>query len=84
MAWRDGMAQRTGAFNRTLPTLSAILQRAELLGYRARGTNPCKGIARYKRPKKERFLSLRDYNASATFCASLRGSDRSRSRAFGC
>lgn len=60
MAWRDGMAQRTGAFNRTLPTLSAILERAELLGYRARGTNPCKGIARYKRPKKERFLSLRE------------------------
>jgi len=60
MAWRDSMARRQGAFNRAIPVLSVMFKRAELLGYRRRGSNPCKGIPRYKRRLKERYLSARE------------------------
>ncbi|ATI83280.1 integrase [Sphingobium yanoikuyae] len=61
VAWRDGMARREGAFNRAIPVLSVMLGYAETLGYRPHGSNPCKGIARYKRLLKERYLSAREY-----------------------
>ncbi len=38
--WRDGFAERTGAFNRTLPILSVMMGYAEKLGYRPRGSYP--------------------------------------------
>ena len=66
MFWRDGFAERTGAFNRTLPVLSAMMNYAEKLGYRPRGSNPCKGTPRYKRKRMERFLSPREYGQLAT------------------
>ena len=64
--WRDGFAERTGAFNRTLPVLSAMMSYTEKLGYRPRGSNPCKGTPRYKRKRMERFLSPREYAQLAT------------------
>lgn len=65
MFWRDGFAERTGAFNRTLPILSVMMGYAEKLGYRSRGSNPCKGMPRYKRKRMERFLSPREYGQLA-------------------
>jgi hypothetical protein len=60
--WRDSYAgTREGVFNRTVPILSVMLQYAEQLGYRRRGSNPCRGIARYKRQLPERYLSPVEY-----------------------
>lgn len=64
--WRDGFAERTGAFNRTIPILSVMMGYAEKLGYRRRGSNPCRGTPRYKRKRMERFLSAREYGQLAT------------------
>lgn len=47
--WRDAMAGRPVSFNRAVPVLSALFQQAEVMGHRRRGSNPCKGVARYKR-----------------------------------
>lgn len=61
--WRDGLAgEREAIFNRAIPVLSAIMGHAELLGYRKKGSNPCRGMKRYKRPAKERFLSPAEYH----------------------
>ena len=59
--WRDGFAERTGIFNRTLPILSVMMSYAEKLGLRKHGSNPCKGTPRYKRKRMERFLSPREF-----------------------
>jgi integrase len=61
LRWRDDLSQRTGVFNRALPVLGGLLSYAERLGYRRKGSNPCKGIARYKRELPERFLSEGEY-----------------------
>lgn len=55
--WRDGMAGRGGSFNRSIPIMSVMMQYAEQLGYRANGSNPCRGVSRFKRDLPERFLS---------------------------
>lgn len=57
------MGQKTAAFNRAVPVLSAMFVQAETLGYRRRGSNPCRGIARYKRKLPERYLSSSEYRA---------------------
>ncbi len=60
--WRDSLAgPREAVFNRAVPVLSVMLQYAEQLGYRRKGSNPCRGIARYKRQLLERFLSPAEY-----------------------
>lgn len=60
--WRDDYAgSREGVYNRTIPVFSAIMAYAELLGHRAKGSNPCRGMPRYKRRAKERFLSPAEY-----------------------
>ena len=43
--------------NRSLAVLSKMFNWAEQRGYRKTGSNPCKGIERYKENKRERFLS---------------------------
>lgn len=65
LRWRDGCTQRTGAFNRTIPIMSVMMSYAEHLGLRPRGSNPCKGTPRYKRPKMDRFLSPREFKRLA-------------------
>lgn len=64
--WRDGFAERTGTFNRTIPILSVMMTYAEKLGLRPRGSNPCRGTPRYKRKRMERFLSAREYGQLAS------------------
>ncbi|RZF63241.1 DUF4102 domain-containing protein [Sphingomonas populi] len=64
--WRDAMGQKPAAFNRSVPVLASIFKMAETLGYRPGGSNPCKGIARYKRKLPERYLSGSEYRALAS------------------
>ena len=45
------------AADRSAPVLSVIMAQAEAYGYRPQGSNPCKGIKRYRRNGRERFLS---------------------------
>jgi integrase len=61
LRWRDGLAERGGVFNRTLPVLAVMLGYAEQLGYRRRSSNSCKGVPRYKRKLPERYLSATEY-----------------------
>lgn len=43
--------------NRMLAVLSKAMAWAELRGYRDEGTNPCRGVEKFRERKRERFLS---------------------------
>ncbi len=45
------------AADRSMPVLSVIMREAEAMGLRPEGSNPCRGIKRYRRKGRERFLS---------------------------
>ncbi|MYE02486.1 MAG: tyrosine-type recombinase/integrase [Alphaproteobacteria bacterium] len=45
------------AADRSMPVLSVIMREAEWMGLRPEGSNPCRGIKRYRRKGRERFLS---------------------------
>ena len=45
------------AADRSMPVLSVIMKEAEVMGLRPEGSNPCRGIRRYRRKGRERFLS---------------------------
>ena len=55
--WFASLHDTPVAADRSAPVLSVILRQAEVYGYRAEGSNPCKGIRRYRRQGRERFLS---------------------------
>ena len=55
-----GMRATPGAANRVLALLSKMLSLAEQWGLRDPGTNPVKGLARYRERKRERHLSLEE------------------------
>jgi integrase len=60
--WRDDCASRAEArFNRALPVLVSLLKYAEALGLRRKGSNPCRGLPRYKRRLPDRYLSPAEY-----------------------
>ena len=42
------------AADRSMPVLSVIMKEAERMGYRPEGSNPCRGIRRYRRKGRER------------------------------
>ena len=44
------------AADRSMPVLSVIMKEAEAMGLRPEGSNPCRGIRRYRRNGRERFL----------------------------
>ena len=48
------------AADRSAPILSVIMRQTELYGYRPEGSNPCTGIRRYRRERRERFLSMQE------------------------
>ena len=48
------------AADRSMPVLSVIMARAEDYGFRPEGSNPCKGIRRYRRRGRERFCSVEE------------------------
>ena len=45
------------AADRSMPILSVIMKEAERMGMRPEGSNPCRGIKRYRRKGRRRFLS---------------------------
>jgi len=45
------------AADRSMPVLSVIMREAERMGLRPEGSNPCRGIRRYRRKSRDRFLS---------------------------
>ena len=58
--WFASLHATPAAADRSAPVLSVILRQAELYGYRPEDSNPCKGIKRYRRQGRERFLSARE------------------------
>ena len=64
--WRDGCVGGLEArFNRAVPVLAALLKYAEALHLRRKNSNPCRGMPRYKRPAKERYLTPLEYRRVA-------------------
>ena len=61
MKWRDAMADRPGAYNRYVAVLNTVMQYAEKLGIRKRGSNPAKSLPRYRREPMQRFLETAEY-----------------------
>lgn len=60
--WRDGCAGRSEClYNRTLPVLASLLNYAEALRLRRKGSNPCRGMPRYWQAPKERYLTPAEY-----------------------
>ena len=55
--WFASMAERPGIANRAIPVLSMMMRMAELWGYRAHNSNPCKNTRRYRMKPMERFLT---------------------------
>ena len=55
--WFASLAATPVAADRSMPVLSVIMREAEKMGLRPEGSNPCRGIRRYRRKGRERFLS---------------------------
>ena len=55
--WFASLRATPVSADRSMPILSVILKEAELMGYRPEGSNPCRGIRRYRRKGRERYLS---------------------------
>ncbi len=55
--WFASLHRTPVSADRAAPVLSVIMACAETYGYRSEGSNPCRGIKRYRRQGKERFLS---------------------------
>ena len=52
--------------DRSMPVLSVIMKEAELMSLRPEGSNPCRGIRRYRRKGRERFLSEEEIRRLST------------------
>lgn len=71
--WRDDCAgDREAQFNRAIPVLGSLFKYAEALNLRRKGSNPCRGLARYRRAAMERYLSPLEYRRLG---AALRAAD---------
>ena len=55
--WFARLRATPAAADRSMPILSVIMREAERMGLRPEGSNPCRGIKRYRRKGRERFLS---------------------------
>ena len=55
--WFASLRATPVAADRSMPIVSVIMTEAERMGYRPEGSNPCRGIRRYRRKGRERFLS---------------------------
>ena len=56
--WFAALHATPAAANRSAPILSVIMRQAEIYGYRPEGSNPCKGLRRYRQRGRERFLTV--------------------------
>ena len=71
--WFASLAPTPVAADRSMPVLSVIMREAERLGYREEGSNPCRGIRRYRRKGRERFLSDAEIRSLAVCLEALEG-----------
>ena len=55
--WFAALSDRPGLANRAMPVLSMMMRMAELWGYRAHNSNPCRNTRRYRMKPVERFLT---------------------------
>ncbi len=55
--WFASLRATPVAADRSMPVLSVIMREAETMGLRPEGSNPCRGIRRYRRKGRDRFLS---------------------------
>ena len=55
--WFISLRETPASADRSMPILSVIMSEAERMGCRPEGSNPCRGIRRYRRKGRERFLS---------------------------
>ena len=55
--WFASLRATPVAADRSMPVLSVIVREAEAMGLRPGGSNPCRGVRRYRRKGRERFLS---------------------------
>ncbi len=55
--WFASLHATPVAADRSMPVLSVIMKLAEDDGLRPEGSNPCRGIGRYRRKNRDRFLS---------------------------
>ena len=55
--WFASLRATPAAADRSMPVLSVIMREAEAMGLRPEGSNPCRGVRRYRRKGRERFLS---------------------------
>lgn len=55
--WFASLAATPAAADRSMPILSLVMREAERMGLRPEGSNPCRGVRRYRRKGRERFLS---------------------------
>ena len=55
--WFASLRATPVAADRSMPVLSVIMREAEETGLRPEGSNPCRGVRRYRRKGRERFLS---------------------------
>ena len=56
--WFASLRATPAAANRSLPVLSVIMREAERYGHRPSGSNPCRGVRRYRQGGRERFLTF--------------------------
>ena len=64
--WFTRLRATPVAADRSMPILSVIMREAERMGLRPEGSNPCRGIRRYRRKGRERFLSDEEIRRLAT------------------
>ena len=55
--WFASLRPTPVAADRSMPVLSVIMTESEAMGMRPKDSNPCRGIRRYRRKGRERFLS---------------------------
>jgi integrase len=65
LRWRDDMASKPCTFKNALPVLGVMLTYAEQLGFRPEGSNPCRGVPRFRRGTKERYLTANEFRRLA-------------------
>jgi len=59
-AFHKGLADRPYRANRSIALLSKAFNLAEVWGWRADGTNPCRHITKFKEKKRRRYLSQQE------------------------
>lgn len=70
--------------DRSAPILSVIMRQTEVRGYRPEGANPCAGIKRYRRQRRQRFLSSAEIRRLDEVLAAMKPATRGLQRSYDC